>query len=57
MAFAQSYSYGYKFTSSKLGMTNLGKVAAFMDCKLILIEQLQALFKADRIGLEEGIAI
>ena len=46
-----------KLTSSKLGLTNLGKGAAFMDCRLILIDQLQALFKSGLIDLEEGITI
>jgi len=41
-------------TSVKLGLVNMGKGAARMDCKNVLIDQLQALARAGLITIVEG---
>jgi len=44
-------------TASKLGLTNMGKGAARMDIKKVLIDQLLFLFKSGLLNLEEGVTI
>jgi hypothetical protein len=44
-------------TALELGLVNLGKGAAHMDCKKVLIDQLRALAKAGLINLVEGATI
>jgi hypothetical protein len=47
-----------KSTAAKLGLENMDKGATILDCKLILIDQLQSsLFKAGLFSFEEGMTI